>query len=730
MTSDVERTSLDVAFTLAGRKMTDKTDGRNVHSISSSFVASEVKAALVAKIGEAIDHLYPNVGEFESGGRTFRCGSIDGDDGQSCVIAASGSKAGLWYDHATGESGDALDMWARAKGIAGFGAVLEDAAKWLGIEPQKQADKRGQLTAAYVYRDRDGVHVATIYRYEKNSGGKVKKTFRQYDEIRKVWKSPPIPKPLYRAELIKGPSPQVVVVEGEKCVDALSTAGVFAVSAMGGSGADPKVSDWSALAGCDVILWPDADDVGRQFMARIGGYLAAMPHPPASIRIFGTDERPSKWDAADAVGAGENIPFLLATAQRFDASAQAHTAPAGVTDIETARAAPTVEDAFEMGRQGPLHSMKNAKAALDLLGVECRHNLFSGRREMRHGGLREFGGELNDTALLLMRQIVRAEFGFDPGETAMREGAWLACSERAYDPLAEYLDGLHWDGVKRVDSWAVRLLGASDTPYSRAVGRLILRGAVCRGVEPGSKLDTMVVLEGRQATGKSSAVRALAGAEWFSDEEILSKNDQQRREAIQGVWFFEIAELAGLNKADLASLKSFLTRLVDRGRPAYGRHVEEHARRCIFIGTTNESQYLRDATGNRRFVPLATGRIDLDGIDAERDQLFAEAMEMNELPVLPPDVLDELENQHQDRFEVDPWEELLADHVFALTFAEWEGEYRAYTTMAQVYRALDVPKERQSNLTATRIRAILMRLGYQPHRSKSEKRWFCPAREG
>ena len=180
--------------------------------------------------------------------------------------------------------------------------------------------------------------------------------------------------------------------------------------------------------------------------------------------------------------------------------------------------------------------------------------------------------------------------------------------DRSYHPIREYLAALpEWDGVPRVDTLLIDYLGAEDNSYVRAVTRKTLCAAVRRVQEPGVKFDTMLVLNGPQGIGKSTLISRLAG-EWFSDSLNLSDTkDKTAAEKLQGYWILEIGELAGLRKAEVETLRSFLSRQNDIYRAAFGKRATPHLRQCVFFGTTNaESGYLRDTTGNRRFWPVKT----------------------------------------------------------------------------------------------------------------------------
>ncbi|PRR84548.1 virulence-associated E family protein [Clostridium vincentii] len=180
--------------------------------------------------------------------------------------------------------------------------------------------------------------------------------------------------------------------------------------------------------------------------------------------------------------------------------------------------------------------------------------------------------------------------------------------DRSYHPIREFLDKLpEWDEVQRVDTLLIDYLGATDNEYIRAVTRKLLCAAIARVLIPGCKFDTMLVLNGPQGIGKSTLISKLCG-EWFSDSLHLSDTkDKTAAEKLQGYWILEIGELAGLRKAEVETLRSFLSRQNDIYRASFGRRATPHPRQCIFIGTTNaENGYLRDTTGNRRFWPVKT----------------------------------------------------------------------------------------------------------------------------
>ena len=234
----------------------------------------------------------------------------------------------------------------------------------------------------------------------------------------------------------------------------------------------------------------------------------------------------------------------------------------------------------------------------------------------------------------------------------------------SFDRLLEYLDGLVWDGTPRVETWMTPMLGVEDTKYNRAVGQHWLVSSVARGLHPGSKVDTMPILEGPQGLNKSTAIKALYGAEFFSD----SLSDIGNKDALmelQGVWGLEVAEMHGMTMAETNQVKKFLSRAIDRYRPPYGRMVIEAPRRVVMCGTINPegNAYLRDPTGARRFWPIICGKIDIDQIIEQRNQLWAEAVHLFKSGAkwwVQPDEMEVVEAEQEKRTDIDAWTDKIA----------------------------------------------------------------------
>lgn len=209
------------------------------------------------------------------------------------------------------------------------------------------------------------------------------------------------------------------------------------------------------------------------------------------------------------------------------------------------------------------------------------------------------------------------------------DGALSLHSEKhKFNEVKDYLLSIKWDGVPRLDTLLVDYLGAVDNPYVRAVTRKAFTAAVARAMEPGCKYDTMLILSGPQGLGKSLLLDTMSKG-WFNDT-IRTFEGKEASELLQGVWIVEIGELDAFRRTDVARIKQFLSQRFDRFRAAYGRHVQDLPRHCVFFGTTNAKEFLSDRTGNRRFWVVDVGdyphsKIVWRDLNAEVEQIWAEA---------------------------------------------------------------------------------------------------------
>ncbi|NLS73289.1 virulence-associated E family protein [Bradyrhizobium brasilense] len=309
----------------------------------------------------------------------------------------------------------------------------------------------------------------------------------------------------------------------------------------------------------------------------------------------------------------------------------------------------------------------------------------------------------------------------------VRDAIEKRARENRYHPVRNWLDSLAHDGTKRINVWLTTRLGAELSPYTQAIGQMFLISMVARIYEPGCKADYMMVLEGLQGAMKSTVCRAIGGP-WFSDsmpDVSVGKDAQQH---LRGKWLIEVAEMHAMSRADTALLKQFITRQEECYRPPHAHYEVVEPRQCVFIGTTNEATYLRDATGGRRFWPVKVGQIDIDSLVEDRDQLFAEAVQLYHAgESWWPDR--EFERQHIAPEQAARYE---ADEVWEAAIGEYLGS-TSRTTIGDVARqALHSDTNKVGTAEQRRIAAALERLGWKRERADGKtdwqgKRWWVKA---
>jgi len=291
--------------------------------------------------------------------------------------------------------------------------------------------------------------------------------------------------------------------------------------------------------------------------------------------------------------------------------------------------------AYDMNKDNrPLKTLNNAVnylITLPQIQDAFRFNVFSGMIEInssapwyKERGSR--GPNLSDEDIVLLKYFLAKTMQVEFSQQSVLEAIIVVAHKRHYHPIRNYLNALKWDGVPRIDTWMIKYGHAIDTVYTRDVGRKILCAAVRRVFEPGCKWDYVLIVEGSQGIGKSTACRIL-GRNWAGDMQL----DPHAKDSIAmmlGKWVIELSEMTALRWHDANSLKSFITREKDTVRLAYERHAKDFPRQSIFIGTVNPEHvgYLNDITGNRRYwIVRFNGQVDLVSLENDCDQLWAEA---------------------------------------------------------------------------------------------------------
>jgi predicted P-loop ATPase len=240
------------------------------------------------------------------------------------------------------------------------------------------------------------------------------------------------------------------------------------------------------------------------------------------------------------------------------------------------------------------------------------------------------------------------------------EAVQTVARENRFHPVRDYLQDLKWDRTPRLETWLTDYLGAADSPFLRAVGPRWLVSAVARIFQPGCQCDHTLLLEGPQGIRKSTALQTLAGDEWFTDH-ISDLGGKDSRIELHGKWIIEFSELAAVRRGELERVKAFLTARIDNFRAPYARCCEAVPRSCVFAASVNDVTPFTDPTGSRRFWPVRCGRINIEALKADRNELWAEAAaryESGEVWWLDTDELNEAATLEQDqRYAPGPWDE-------------------------------------------------------------------------
>lgn len=362
---------------------------------------------------------------------------------------------------------------------------------------------------------------------------------------------------------------------------------------------------------------------------------------------------------------------------------------------------PVLNDKFQPAKDHPA----NIRYALARLGVEVRRNLFTFMDDVEGLGLE--GRDSNDVARILSSRF-QLDLQFRASDEAIRSEIVAIAHEQAYHPIVDYLDGSQWDGTPRLDNMLRDYAGADDTELNREFGPKFMIAGVRRVRQPGVKFDTMMVFEGSQGTGKSSFAEILAiRDEWFCGSLSLRSDDKTKAELLAGAWIVEVQEMDGIRKASSHELKRFLSIRRDKYRRAYGRDARHYPRQCVIVGSTNDQQYLFDQTGNRRVWPVRAGKVDLEKLRRDIDQLWAEAA-VREAAGESITLSEYLWQAAAELTEI-----RLIEDAFAAVLHGWFADRTGRVSMDSVKLLLGFEGGRLSPIEVQRIKAEMDRLGWE-----------------
>jgi Virulence-associated protein E len=369
----------------------------------------------------------------------------------------------------------------------------------------------------------------------------------------------------------------------------------------------------------------------------------------------------------------------------------------------------------------PKASLHNAMLAIEAIGLHCWEDEFHGHlcfMEETCDTARGLGGEMTDLALIGVRDRLSCEYGFDPKKEHVRDAAMTLARRNQRNPVLEMLARAQddWDGAARLDRMAADLLACEDTAFASAAVRKFMIAAVARVRAPGIKFDTIPVFESREGYNKSTALWTLAGAENFTDTRVIGEAAREVQERTSRFWIVEIADLAGMKKAEVETVKAFCSRLDDAARGAYKHFLEVIPRHWVAAGTTNDDRYLQSQSGNRRFWPLKVLKpINIGRLAELRLQLWGEAahyQSKGESLVLPEGLWKAAGEAQEERRVVHAWEVRLEAVLDGSAYVvNVDGELRV-TTNDILASILKIPDWRLHRDHSTVLAEVMKNLGW------------------
>ncbi len=658
-------------------------------------------------------------------------------------------ETGAWGGFATGEKGgDLVSLYAALHHVSQL-AALEELAPIVGgapapvpklpegappaalaippdAPPLPAHREHGEPVAVYRYGN-----AFLVARYEKTNGTRTK-TFLQYTWRAGRWtaKGYPTPRPIYNLEELRARTESpVLIVEGEKCVEAArQVLRPYVLVTWASGAASVKKNDWSVLYGRKVLIWPDADEAGRQAAAELGGILSKIAESVTIVDVL----RDDGWDVADAIDEdGWDItrihewmkPLLKHVHPRPKAEVVAPADPESDYPVGSAPASAVLswqQLGLSTGKSGPHSTLANAsmifqfhprfrdKLWFDSFRGKIYHSLDGTPKPWTDADTRRA------TAWVQQHLQIHTMHGILIQEAVMHAAE---CNQR--NSLLDWLNSLVWDRTERLDTWLADCLGVERNAYNDAVARNWPISMVARAYQPGCQVDTMPVLEGKMGRGKSRFLDVLAGP-WFAAIQIAF-GEKDFFQAIQGRWLIEIPDMSGFSKREHTHILATITTRIDVYRKSHGRITEEHPRVTVFAATSENDEYLQESRGRRRYWPLRCGHIDLDALHLQREQVFAEAVcrykagaGWHEMPY------DATDFEQAARASRDIWTERVLQYVQAY------GHLKL-TSASILTNAIEMKTSQQDDHAKRRVYRIMMENGYRQLHGKQDRYWVKSA---
>jgi hypothetical protein len=610
----------------------------------------------------------------------------------------------------------------------------------------------GESIAHWTYRDDEGRTIFHVARYEKD-GKKQVLPWSWSDENGWILKGFPPPRPLYGLEYKNEHAGRklCLIVEGEKAADAarqLLGSKYLVVTWSNGAQAFKK-ADWSPIFGWCILLWPDRDAPGKQAMNGISEIL--KNHCP-QIRMLNPGEEEDGWDADDALYTNNfNEESTIAWAKQrvtviHDARPKQKLASGPATEqkqISMTAVNPVLvmakqeeeqdvrvnefgegddmptdfsesEDYWidrlqykRQKNQQPLMNVDNAMRVLSWhpkFSGNLRYDTFYSNIFIKDRG--EWRQWKNSDGIVLMAYMQRFLGLVKISKEQVQHAAYAVALHNLRNEPKDWMETLKWDGTPRLDRFLTTYYMADENEYTGAVGKNFMIGMVARIFSPGCKQDNMMILEGAQGNFKTTSLEVLGG-KWYSCASA-SPDNKDFFVNLRGCMLVEIKELDNFRKADATLIKKILDTPYDDFRPPYGMVTERFLRSSVFVGTTNEKEYLKDNTGARRFYPITTHKVNLEGLARDRDQLFAEAVVRYKAGEswweVPKDAC--LEAQEERRVS-DAWEDVISEYLY--------GKFEV-TTHQICLEALKVDIAKMDQFVQKRVAKIMRLMKWEKDR--------------
>lgn len=606
------------------------------------------------------------------------------------------------------------------------GCSQSELIKMLEIAPEPRQNDKPRLVATYSYRDPAGREIRQKLRF-------VPKDFRirHQDAAGKwVYRSGDGPAVLYHLPELKTAIAQgatVFVVEGEKDADRLVALGLVATCNIEGAAKPEQRPKWkpeytNQLSGAAcVVLVPDNDKPGRAHMRHVAGQLHGKVR---SLQWLELPNLPDKGDVSDFLDAGHTL-------EEFRSLAKTAAAP----PLDSASGSAAVRKSFG----GAVAVLSGG----DWQGV-IGYNSF--RQSIEKRIATPYGGKPGpwsdpDTAETMLWFENEHDLEFEAG--TVDRAVMTVAHRNTFNPAQQRLKELArlWDGTQRLETWLPTYLNAkqndSNREYLAEIGSAFLKGVAARVLFPGCKRDDVIVIRGEQGWRKSTAAVAVSDCihpESFTDSVDLG-NLAEAKIQIRGVIIAELSELAGMQRGEVETIKAFVATKSDHFREKFGKYAGDFPRTVSFVGTTNDPNFLKDPTGNRRWWPVTlAGPIDIDRLRAILPQLIGEAahrVQSGEIwYVVAEKALDQAEAIRAAHFDEDPWTDdvLRIAEGFDTGLAAMEGTL----TSTAILDALAIPKLHQTAGAQRRVAGILRHAGYTEARkrfgknSNSKRYWKKP----